>query len=481
MVSLKTLFTEFWKNFRQTNLQGRRVIIACITILASILIGVRYANEPYIHITPIIIWVYSILICFAALYPTQKSALFEYKFNRARLGLLGLLAIAFFLRIVNLADSPPGFHPDEAGSVEFALLNIFPPDLNWMTINPLRTGLDSQPVFYSYILRLSMALFGFTMKGARMSSVIAGTLSIAGIFLMVTETAGRKTAWLAAILMTVYHYHIHWSRVALSNIWVTLLLPLALGLFLRGWRKGQESGALLAGLCLGLTAYLYTGGYILVFLLAIIIWQTWWAAEDRIRLTVYIGKMLAIATVTAAPLIVFSLIKPDHFFDRVNTIFGWGTGTAALTLGGTASQWDYFVYQFTRSFGAYNIYTDVTGFYAPEIPFLIGVSSLLFLVGIALSVWRKQFLPVAWVILVTILGGAMMIGTPASSHFIPVIPAICWLVAIPIQQVSESKRPYWAYLLLAAVIIVDLSFYFAVYSASPHGDFTVPFPSVPLH
>lgn len=478
MLSLRDLLTQFWQTLWSTKIRARQTWVTFAAMILSTGIGILYADEPFIHITPILLWLYSILICFVILYPTEKSTLFQINFNRTWIGLFILLGFAFFLRVVNIMNFPPAFLPDEAGSVDFALQNVFHPSLGWVTINPLRTGLDSQPVLYAYILRSSTALFGFSTTGARMSSILAGTLSIAGVFLMVNEMAGRKTAWLTAILMTTYHYHIHWSRIALSNIWVTFLLPLTLGFFLRGWRKSQDGGALLAGLCLGFTAYFYTGGYILVFLISIVIWQMWKQTNDRLRFALYTGKMLALAVVVSAPLIVFAFMTPDHFFDRFSVVYGWTPDAIRATLGDSATVWDYFIYQVTRSFGAYNFYTDVTHFYAPQIPFLTGIASILFLAGAGWSLYKRQYFPIIWVTLVSIFGGVIIVGTPASSHFIAVIPAICWLVAVPLQWIGENKGPSWVYILLAAVILSDLMFYFGNYAGSSYGDFTLPFPII---
>lgn len=444
-----------------------------LAVLISVYIGVRYSGEAYITIVPILFWLWSILICFAALYPTQKNI--NFYFTHTWIALIVLLVIAFFLRIFELKSFPIGFHPDENDFVDFALRHVFNPDNMGVTINPLRTGNDSQPIIYHYILRLSVALFGFSTAGARISSVIAGTMAIAGGFLMVNEMAGRRMAWLTAILMTTYHYHIHFSRLALNNIWTTLLLPLTLGLFLVSWRKSWEIGMLLTGICLGASAYFYMGGYIVIFLMPILIWQSWKKTGDRTGWTISIGKMLILALVIAAPLIAFALLYPQHFLDRAHTIYGW---YPEIVKANSASYWDYLIYQTIHSFGAYNFYADVTGFYAADAPLLIGASSILFPIGVILAIYKKQYFPMIWVFIVTILGGVMSAGTPSSSHFIGVIPAICWLVAIPIDWLIEYKHPYLACFLLVIIIITDLSFYFIIYAASPSVDLSVPFPMV---
>lgn len=474
---MPAVIREVWNTLWSSPARSRRVAFVFLALLISVSVGVRYAQEAYITTAPIFFWLYAVLMAFVFLYPRQGAALFRFSLNRTWGGVLLLMAVAFALRYYNLGHFPPGLHSDESGSMDFALRHIYNPINGNLTIHPLRSGLDSQPVFYSYILYYSVKIFGYTITGARMTSAIIGALAVGGIFLLVDEMADRKTAWFAAILMTVYHYHIHWSRIALSNIWVTLLLPLCIGLFLRGWRLGAGSGAIWAGLCLGLTAYLYTGGYVLIFLLGIVILYSAWKTKEKAQYIIYTGRMLALASVIAAPLMVFAFVQPEAFFDRVNVIYGWSPEAITSTLGPTATTWEYFVYQMTRSFGAYNYYTEVTGFYAPQIPFLIGISSILFLAGIILSFYQKQYFAFFWMALVTLLGGVMTVGTPGSSHFIPVIPAICWLVAMPLRWLLETKYRTWAYLLLAGIILTDLYFYFGFYVNNPSYDFQLEFPS----
>jgi len=73
----------------------------------------------------------------------------------------------------------------------------------------------------------------------------------------------------------------------------------------------------------------------------------------------------------------------------------------------------------------------------------------------------------------------LLAGTPSSSHFVPAIPAICALVALPLGKMLESKRPHWAYILLAGILLTDLGFYFMVYAANPSLDLNIAFPVIP--
>ncbi len=480
MTSTFQFIASLWDLLWSTKQRARQVGIASLTIIISLWIGFRYAEEVFVNLFPIILWVYLIFLCSLALYPNNQKPLIQVSRNLSWLGLFLLLGIAILLRSIQLGSLPRGLHPDEAGYIDFALLHIPSTENSWLFINPFRTGVDSQPILYSYVLWFNTQVFGDSIPTVKISSILVGTLSIAGAFLMMKElTANRRLAWLTAILMAVYHYHVHWSRLALSNIWTTFFLCFTIGLFLLGWRKRHSGGAVLAGVCLGLAAYVYSGGYFVAILLILLFLQQWQKTTERLQLTIYSAKMIATAAVIAAPLVVFAFRVPDFFFDRANLIRGWTPqAIMAYSEGAEMSYLDYAIHQFQYSFGAYNFFPEITGFYLPEIPFLIGFASILFMIGISLAFNKTHFLALVWILIVTTLGGILIDGTPGSTHFIGAIPAICWLVALPIDKLFESGNRHLAYALLAAIIITDIYFYFIIYSGSPSPDLSLLFPIV---
>jgi 4-amino-4-deoxy-L-arabinose transferase-like glycosyltransferase len=476
LLSVRAFLAELWKNLWLNEHRAFQVVTAIASIGGSIFIGIVYAGQIGIPVYPIVLWLVEIVICSLVLYPFHRKN--EFRPSPIWSRLLALLVAAFLLRGIGLATLPPGFHTDEHGTAYFVQNQVFNPQNTGKTVNPFMLDSNNQPAFYDYVWRLSIGLFGFTISGARMASAIAGTLAVLAVFFMVHEMAGRRQAWLTAILMAVYHYHIHWSRIALNNIWVTFLLPLTIALFLRGWHKRWSGYAVLAGLCLGFTAYFYAGGYFILIILPFLAWQEWKKTTDHASLAIYYGKMLAVAMVVAAPLIAYAVRLPDQFLLRTRDIIAWKAGYAQATLGPSTTAWDILLFQFGRSFGAYNYYTDITGFYRPEIPFLIGFASAVFLWGVAWAIYKKQYFPLAWLALVTVLGGMMSAGTPGSSHFIGAIPAICWLAAIPLDWLIGNGRSHWAYALLAIIIVTDLVFYFVIYQSHPSLDLTLEFPLI---
>ncbi|MEW6402256.1 MAG: glycosyltransferase family 39 protein [Chloroflexota bacterium] len=459
-----------------TRKQAVQIVAVLTAIAISLGIGGLYADEPFISIYPMLMWLLSVGTCFGVLYLAQGPRVI--RFDGMWIWLSVLFIVALILRLFKLQTLPPGFHVDESGLVDFTLRHVFHPSIPGQTLNPFRTATDSQPIMFAYIVYASVRLAGLTLAGARISSAIAGALAVPAVFLLVNEAAGRRTAWLTAVLMAVYHYHVHWSRIVLNNIWVTLLMPLVLGFFLLGWRKKWTGGAAFAGLFLGFSAYFYAGGYIIILLMPIIIWQLWHRADDRAGFGIYTAKMVALALVVAGPLLIFAARFPNDFFARAGTIAAWKPRAIEVTVGRPDAYGEFFIYQLKHSLGAYNVYSDVPGFYAPGIPFLIGMASILFLLGIGWAIYEKQALPLIWIGLVTFLGGFMVVGSPASSHFIAAVPAICWLIAIPLNRLIAGKRAGWVYALLAMIIFLDLFFYFFIYAGNPSPELSEAFPLV---
>jgi hypothetical protein len=134
--------------------------------------------------------------------------------------------------------------------------------------------------------------------------------------------------------------------------------------------------------------------------------------------------------------------------------------------------------QLWRSVGAFTAVPDVTGFYDPGVPLLIGLAAPLFVIGLLWAPVKKRFLPVLWVLLTVFLGGFLLADPPGSSHYVVVIPAVCWLIAMPLEWLASIKRERLAVVLLTAVIAVDLYFYFVIYAPSPHRDLIHVFPTL---
>lgn len=460
------------------------VALACLGI--SVSIGFTYARDVWVNGWQLWSWAACCGVLAAVFLLGSERPIIP-RSRQLWLWPLLLFLAALLLRVPLLETVPGGLHVDEAGIADFSLRHVYPGPGE--TINPFRTGPSSQPSLYHYFLRLSMAVGGASIFGLRLSSALAGAAGVLATYGLVAVLHNRRAALISAAIMTTYHYHIHWSRIGLNNIWDTLWVPLMLAPFVWGWRKGWSGGAVLSGIAVGLSQYFYAGSRVGIILLAFLIFQLWLetgkASEeaerpkpDRLHFYGYTFKMALVALCIAAPLLLFAIRDPVPFFDRSQMVWGWRPETMLLTMGDSGNWLGYAWRQLWRSVGAFTAVPDVTGFYGPGVPLLIGLAAPLFVIGLFWALFKKRWLPVLWIALTVFLGGFLLSDPPGSSHYVVAIPAICWLAAMPLEWLASIKRERLAVVLLAAVVAVDIYFYFVIYVPSNPRDLIHVFPTL---
>lgn len=463
-VSPRTLWQQvktWWRTeLRENEGQMMQVIVAGAALFTSISLGAVYVRQPWVDGWQLWTWLISVGVLVTAVTPWRHIPRVHIPH---RYWLYGLLLLTLLLRLPLLSVVPGGLHVDEMGVAGYAVQHVFPPAAQ--TINPFHTGASSQPALYHYLIRLSFALFGYTIPALRLTSALAGTAAVLATYLLVRTFANARTGLLAAALMSTYHYHVHWSRIGLNNIWDTLWVPLVLAAFAWGYRRNWSGGAVLAGVALGLAQYFYGGNKIVLFMLPLLLWMLYRERRDGRRLLIHAGKLAVTAVAVGAPITLFALIQPDIFFARSRVVYAWQR-EAIIAAVGDYNVPQYVWQQIWRNVGAFTSVPEVTGFYGPGVPFLFGIAAPLFLIGVLWAIWRRNWLPLAWLALTIFFGGIMLTGAPSSSHFVVVIPAICWLTAVPLNWLWENGRWRLALLLVVAIMLTDLFFYFGMYVPS---------------
>ena len=328
---------------------------------------------------------------------------------------------------------------------------------------------------YHYIVHLTMKLFGLNVAGARVSSAVIGALGVVAVYFMVKNFSGKRVALFSAIFMVFYHFSIHYSRVALNNIWDTLWVPLIIYSFVKGWDEDWIGGAVIAGAALGFSQYFYHGSKIVVFLLLILMISHWKQGGILIRKARFLGAMALVTLCVAGPMIMFSFASPEIFYARLRDDWGWKQQAVQATLR-EVNYWKYFWYQLLHSLGTYTIYPDPSGFYRPNIPLTAGLSAILLMAGSVIAMIRRNWLPIFWLLLTSLFGGFMLCVPHSSPHYVVAIPAICWLIGLAINWIWESGYAKAAIIVLCAAAAIDLYFYFYVFTYSIPPDFNLPFP-----
>ncbi|HEX6386855.1 MAG TPA: methyltransferase domain-containing protein [Anaerolineae bacterium] len=352
-----------------------------------------------------------------------------------------LFLVAFMVRIVALPTHPFVLSGIEA-NLGLDALNI----VNGQIRSPFATGWLTNPTLPLYLLALSLNLFGRSVLALRILSPVVGAITIVATFLIGQRLWGRAVGLVAAILLAGSHFHLHYSRLGLTNIWDPLLVLLALGLTGIAWQS--ETGTrsrriwLLAGLATGLNAYFFTASRLLPIMLAILLMLA--LLFDRANLQrqwQHVLAAAALALVVALPQLLYYNNNPGIFMDRANTLgildnqSGWLAQEAARTgLSRNALFWQ----QFWRAALSFNSSLDNSPAYRPQAPLLTFGPAVFFVLGLFIAALRlrqvRYALLVVWVIVTVIFAGALLVEPPNSHRLVIATPALSLLAAIALVE-----------------------------------------------
>ena len=226
--------------------------------------------------------------------------------RREWLALAAVTALAGALRIIGLAN-PAGFVFDEIFYARIACRFVI--DTAQCGIDPLVSG--AHPPLGNWLIGIGIRLFGYDEVGWRITSAVAGTLTVALLYVLVRRLlAGRDGgaatvgALAAAALLATDFLHLVQSRVAMLDSFVSFFVVLVvLFALLDGTRQrgpgGEDVAApgwlrlislgrpwrLATGLALGCaTAVKWSGGYVAVGLVVLLVaWEVAASARERGR------------------------------------------------------------------------------------------------------------------------------------------------------------------------------------------------------
>ena len=240
---------------------------------------------------------------------------------------LALVALAGVVRVPALAAHPRIVDGDGAG---FALLarGVGRGGLS----DPFATGYLDHPTMFAFVQRASMAFGGETLAGARLASAVAGTATVGVTYLLARRLAGARVALTAAGVLAVLPVHVHFSRLALNNVFDALTLATGLWLVTRAIDEHRRFDAAAAGVVIGLGQYFYvTGRLVAVLVVVFALWRSIEATRGggRARMASIWVWLLAGAAVAYAPLALHYLRYPATFNPRAGQILLIGDGEAA--------------------------------------------------------------------------------------------------------------------------------------------------------
>jgi len=175
-----------------------------------------------------------------------------------RFGLLGILLLAFLLRVLWLDKFPVGFTPDEA-SLGYDAYSILKTGKDqWGRSFPLvlESFGDFKSPLYAYLTIPFVAIFGLTKVAVRLPNALLGTAAIYVTYLLARELSQKeKLGLIASLLLAISPWHVMISRGAFEANLTTFFLPLGVYLFLKGLRDSRF--LVLSSFIFGLNLFTY--------------------------------------------------------------------------------------------------------------------------------------------------------------------------------------------------------------------------------
>jgi 4-amino-4-deoxy-L-arabinose transferase-like glycosyltransferase len=457
------------------DLRSHFFYVALIVALAGAMLAARLAaqHEFKFNAADTALWLASVLLVIGAailhdrrLRPhgprivtnAERSAT-QSRVSLLEAGLIVLITlVGLLLRVIDLPNLPPMVHGDE-GEVGMLALRV----LEGEEALPIfaSTIFGQNPAGFPYLMAPLLALFGRNEVGLRLLPALFGAISIPFLYLIGRSGWGSVAGAVAAWLLAVSHFHIHYSRIAVPNIANATVVVVLVWVLFRAYHRNVrffdqspasqagEPGALRTrlgtlrltvplaefvgvGLVIGFGQYIYHGARLLPIIAALAF--LFMLLHRKITLVQMLVAGLA-ALIVIAPLGTFYLTHWVEFIGRFDTVSIFNETNLRHTLGPEATfakdLWPYLRYQFDTTLSFITGGGDRSSFYLAEIAAFDPVTLILLWLGFGAVLTRirryEESLTAAWFLLGIITAGFLTIEQPNGPRVVSVAPA-CYLI-----------------------------------------------------
>jgi 4-amino-4-deoxy-L-arabinose transferase-like glycosyltransferase len=375
--------------------------------------------------------------------------------------LLAVLAVAVGLRVYHLVDLPAGFFCDEAGNAynAYSLLHTGRDETGarW----PLYVwsfGVSYKNPIFIYSAMLPMALLGASELAVRLTAALYGSGAVLAMFFLGRELMGPAVGLIAALLLAVCPWHLHFSRIGFELIALPFFFTLAVWCLVR-WTRGSRTlpqAMVLFGLCLytyvpaKLIVPLFVAGFALLY---------WRALAARWRETAIAAGLLVL---TAAPVAIFDVAHREQAgsYFRNTTLLALDQSPLELARTLVDNYAAFFSPEFLFERSNDRIIRHSVGEHGQLYPFF----APLLVLGALTAVLRRDRamrLPLLWLALYP-LAPALMNEIPSASRGIAGAPAFCVVAAIGAGALLRlpaliSRRRAVVFALQGALVLAGLA------------------------
>jgi 4-amino-4-deoxy-L-arabinose transferase-like glycosyltransferase len=425
------------------------LILAILTMVVSLVLF----NKPATLGSAWILHVTSVLLFSAAFIPFDRLRSISFQPRPGfttqlvcLLPILAVLALAAFARFWQLSTFPFGEWTDEAQNGLTAAQILQDP-----SFRPVFIPETLIPSHFNYLIALSFSLFGISAIGVRIVVALFGLIGVLFAYLLFRRWFGEWIGLFAATILTVMRYHLTFSRFGLHGI-ATPAFEFAALYFLDRALAGKKSADFAwFGLTLGFGLAFYFAFRLfpvalVIFLLIQLVSVAFAKREKRAMVKYYVKVMWPQALIAllglvlaVAPIVQFALKNQDLFFARTGAVSIFQNRDDPNLRQALQSN-------VLKHLEMFNGKGDNNGRHnLPGAPMLDPVMGVLFVLGVAHSLWRWRDPPSQLMLLLLMImlqGGILSLDfeAPQAYRSIGVIPALVYFITVPIAVVSQGVR-----------------------------------------
>jgi 4-amino-4-deoxy-L-arabinose transferase-like glycosyltransferase len=336
------------------------------------------------------------------------------------------------------------------------------------------SGLSPFPWIYPLWQSWTVALFGRTLFGFRAASAVIGTLNIAALYLLAKALFDRQTALLAAVLLTAFPPHLHFSRVGIIQISDPMFATFGFAFIGLGLKHNRLLYYTIGGVMIAFSQYFYEAGRLLfpslmvMWLVGVIVfWGGGMVAHRR-----GLAKMLLAFALLTIPIYYTIFALGDPITGRLQESGLDNAYWRSVISGSGPFDLQNYLDHLTAPFLFYVSRPDTSIYYGGQTPLVLIYVVPFFLLGAVYALWRLRspgmLLVVLWMLLAS-FGNSLLVGSAVSSRYLTVFPPMALLIAVGIRYGLPMLRPARVTIgvgyavsgvLVAALAVGQVAYYF---------------------
>lgn len=381
---------------------------------------------------------------------------------------VGIIALAFFLRVWQLGSAPPGLYPDEAMNGNNALEALKTGE--WKVFYPENNGREG---LFIGIQAAVLKLAGVNEPWAlRLPSAIFGSLTVMGVFFLIFELARLSrlaspffVASAGSLFLAMSHWHLIFSRIGFRAIMAPFFLVWSVYFFAVALRSHKFRYAALSGISLGAGAYSYIAYRVMPLVFAVFIPVF---LKKRGFWHIALGAALA-AIIVIIPLGFYFYSHPADFLGRTSQVSVFNSDTPTTDLFRNIAK----TVVMLNFRGDTNWRHNFSG--GPQLFLPVGI---LFWVGLAAALRRRSFFDAVnffWLILAMLPVVVSNEGLPHALRAIIMIPPVFALVGAGSawswrwarEHLSRAQASTVAGVIVLAAFLYTYVGYFEIWANHP--------------